>query len=91
MRALETCTLPFPAGPSYVFYCYWFTWIFATFVSLDEAYDKKHQDQESDGAHQSDKPALRGDVYLPVGGSWRKRRRGTGRGKEQMESVRTTD
>lgn len=46
------------------------TWIFAAFVPLDEAHDEKHEDEESDGAHQADEPALRGDVDLTIGNRW---------------------
>lgn len=47
-----------------------FTWVFAALVSLDKAHDEEHQDEQSNGAHQSNKPALGGDVYLPAGDSW---------------------
>lgn len=45
----------------------WVTWIFASFVPLDEADYEKDQDEESYGAHQPDKPALGGDVHLSAG------------------------
>lgn len=43
------------------------TWILSPFVPLDEADDEEHEDEESDGTHETDEPALRGDVYLPAG------------------------
>ena len=43
------------------------TWIFATFVPLDEAHNEEDQDEEGDGTHESDKPALGGDVDLSAG------------------------
>lgn len=46
------------------------TWIFASFVPLDEAHDEQDQDEERDGAHQPDEPPLSGDVHLPAGCSW---------------------
>lgn len=46
------------------------TWIFATFVPLDEAHYEKDQDEESDGTHQSNKPSLSCNVHLPAGYSW---------------------
>lgn len=54
----------------------WFTWIFSTLVSLDEAHYEKHQDEESDGTHQSNKPALGSNVYLPAGYGWREKEEG---------------
>lgn len=52
------------------------TWIFATFIPLDEAHNEEDQDEKSDGAHQSNKPALSGDVHLAVGYSWTHREGG---------------
>lgn len=49
------------------------TWIFATFVSPDEAYYEEDQDEEGDGAHQSNKPSLSGNVNLSDGHSWTQR------------------
>lgn len=46
------------------------TWIFASFVPLDEAHDEQDQDEERDGAHQPDEPPLSGNVHLPAGCSW---------------------
>lgn len=43
------------------------TWIFASFVPLDEAHDEQDQDKERDGAHQPDEPPLSGNVHLPAG------------------------
>lgn len=50
------------------------TWIFSTFVPLDEAHDEEDQDEERDGTHQPDEPSLSGNVHLPVGCSWTHRR-----------------
>lgn len=46
------------------------TWIFAAFVPLDEAHNEQDQDEEGNGAHQPNEPALSGDVHLPAGCSW---------------------
>lgn len=43
------------------------TWILAALVPLDEADDEEHQDEQSDGAHQPNEPALRGDVHVSTG------------------------
>lgn len=40
------------------------TWIFAALVPLDEADDEQDEDEQSDGRHQTDEPALSGDVHL---------------------------
>lgn len=52
------------------------TWIFTTLVPLDEAHYEKDQDEESDCTHQSNKPPLGGNVYLPAGYSWTHTERG---------------
>lgn len=59
------------------------TWIFATFIPLYEAHNEEDQNEKSDSAHQSNKPALSGDVHLTVGyscthreGTERRRHRG---------------
>lgn len=45
--------------------CVWEqTWVFASLVPLDEADDEQDKDEESDGAHEADEPALSGDVHL---------------------------
>lgn len=60
------CEISHASGP--------LTWIFSTFVPLDEAHDEQDQDEERDGAHQPDEPSLSGDVHLPVGCGWTHRR-----------------
>lgn len=39
------------------------TWILPSSTPLDEANDEKDEDDEGDGAHQTDEPALRGNVH----------------------------
>lgn len=59
----HTCLLAHP-GTSQL------TWVLAAATPLDEADDEQDQHQEGDGTHESDEPALRGDICLVVGVSW---------------------
>lgn len=52
------------------------TWVFPSFVPLDEADDEEDQDEQRDGTHQADEPSLSGDVHLSARHGWR---RGRGR------------
>lgn len=54
------------------------TWVFSTTTSLDEAHDEQDQDDEGDGTHQADEPALSGDVHLVDVGCGRRWRRSRG-------------
>lgn len=47
-----------------------FTWVLSSFVPVDEAGDEHDQREESDGAHQADEPALRGDSAVHSGLTW---------------------
>lgn len=40
------------------------TWVLSTTTPLDEAHDEQDQDDEGDGAHEANEPALSGDVDL---------------------------
>lgn len=40
------------------------TRILPALVPLDEADDEQDEDEQSDGRHQTDEPALSGDVHL---------------------------
>lgn len=46
------------------------TWVFSTSTPLDEADNEEDEDDESDGTHQANEPALGGDVHLVYVG-WR--------------------
>lgn len=46
------------------------TWVFASLVPLNEADDEEDEDEESDGTHQADEPALSSDVHLSGWHSW---------------------
>lgn len=52
------------------------TWVFPSFVPLDEADDEEDQDEQRDGTHEADEPSLSGDVHLSARLGWR---RGRGR------------
>lgn len=47
------------------------TWVFPSFVPLDEADDEEDQDEQRDGTHQADEPSLSGDVHLSARHGWR--------------------
>lgn len=49
------------------------TRVFSTAAPLDEADDEQDEDDEGDGTHQTDEPALSGDIDLIYVG-WRHRR-----------------
>lgn len=49
------------------------TGVFSTAAPLDEADDEQDKDDEGDGTHQTDEPALSGDIDLIYVG-WRHRR-----------------
>lgn len=51
------------------------TWVLAASTPLDETDDEQGQHQEGDGTHESNEPALGGDVRLVVGVGWRGRAR----------------
>lgn len=53
------------------------TWVFSSLVSLYEADDEEDEDEESDGTHQADEPALSSNIHLSGCHSW------SGRGKEE--------
>lgn len=58
------------------------TWVFPTATPLDEADDEQDQNDEGDGTHQADEPALGRNVHLVyVGCRW-----GGARGKRKRES-----
>lgn len=42
------------------------TRVFPSFISLDEADNKKDQDEQSNGTHEANEPSLSGDVHLPA-------------------------
>ena len=43
------------------------TWVFASLVSLDEADNEEDEDEEGNGTHEADEPALCSNVHLPTG------------------------
>lgn len=49
------------------------TGVFPTTAPLDEAHDEQDEDDEGDGTHQTDEPALSGNIDLIYVG-WRHRR-----------------
>lgn len=46
------------------------TWILPSFISVDKAGDQHNECEESDGAHQADKPALGGYPSVNAGQTW---------------------
>lgn len=54
------------------------TWVFSTATPLDEAHNEQDEDDEGDGTHEADEPALSGDVHLVDVGWGRGRARGRG-------------
>lgn len=56
--------------------CKALTWVFPTSAPFNEADDEQDKDQESDGTHQPDEPALRGDVHVVLGVSWEENGKG---------------
>lgn len=56
---------------------WWVTlaWVLSPFTSLDEAEDEQYQQQQHDGAHNADKPALRCEAWLHLRHSFKGKRR----------------
>lgn len=46
------------------------TWVFPSSAPLNEANNQQNEDQEGDGTHQPDEPALGRDVHVVLGVSW---------------------
>lgn len=46
------------------------TWVLPSSAPLNEANDQQNEDQESDGTHQPDEPALGRDVHVVLGVGW---------------------
>lgn len=53
------------------------TWVFPSFIPLDEADDEEDEDQQSDGTHEANEPSLSGDVHLSACHSWPEEERKT--------------
>lgn len=61
------------------------TWVFPSFVPLDEADDEEDQDEQRDGTHEADEPSLSGDVHLSARHGWRR-----GRGRLRLHQTTPT-